>query len=124
VTNVALHGPGYSGNTPLSIRRQFPPGSDIARWHVYAMDWTSDGFAFSIDDEVFYRVPRAKVEQYGRWAYDTPKYLILNFALGGNYPRGVNHIDTPYPGLPDSTVNLIKANRVRMLVDWVRVTRN
>src|SRR4029079_601835 len=84
-TNVALHGPGYSGNTPLVSRRHFPEGTDITGWHVYSIEWRPDGFVFKVDDDEFYRVPKADVEKYGRWAYDNPKFLILNFALGGQY---------------------------------------
>lgn len=122
-TNVALHGPGYSGNTPLVARRPFPPPADATGWHVYAVEWTTTGFAFSVDGDVFYRVARAGVEKYGRWAYDTPKFLILNFAIGGQYPQSVNKVTTPYPGLPASTVDLLQAGEVEMLVDWVRVTQ-
>jgi beta-glucanase (GH16 family) len=122
-TNVALHGPGYSGNTPLVARRPFAATNDISGWHIYSMDWNADGFVFKVDDEPFYRVTKAMVEQYGRWAYDNPKFLIINFALGGQYPQSVNHATTPYPGLPAETVELIKARRARMLVDWVKVTR-
>jgi hypothetical protein len=50
--------------------------------------------------------------------------VILNFALGGAYPAAINKVTSPYPGLPDATVQLIKEDKVRMLVDWVRVTRN
>ncbi|HEY6509695.1 MAG TPA: glycoside hydrolase family 16 protein, partial [Vicinamibacterales bacterium] len=50
-TNSALHGPGYSGNTPLVSRRSFPAGQDITGWHVYSMDWSSSGFVFKVDDE-------------------------------------------------------------------------
>ncbi len=122
-TNVALHGPGYSGNTPLVARRSFPAPADATGWHVYSVDWTTAGFVFSVDGDVCYRPTRADVEKYGRWAYDTPKFLILNFALGGQYPQGVNKVAAPYPGLPQSTVDLLKTGNVRMLVDWVRVTR-
>jgi beta-glucanase (GH16 family) len=121
-TNVALHGPGYSGDTPVVKRHRFSPPDDITRWHVYAMDWSPDGFVFKVDDEPFYEVPKTTVEQYGRWAYDNPKHLIVNLALGGQYPQGVNHAATPYPGLPAATVDLIKADRAIMLVDWIRVT--
>ena len=123
-TNVALHGPGYSGNTPFTARRPFPPANDITGWHVYTMDWTPTGFGFSIDGEVFYHPTREMVEKYGRWAYDTPKFLILNFALGGQYPQAVNHVTAPYPGLPAETVSLIKANGAMMIVDWVKVVRH
>jgi beta-glucanase (GH16 family) len=121
-TNVALHGPGYSGNTPLVSRRPFTAPDDVSNWHVYAVDWTPDGLTFTVDGQVFYEVPKTKVETYGRWAYDNPKYLIVNLAIGGQYPQSVNKATTPYPGLPASTVDLIKADKAVMLVDWIRVT--
>jgi beta-glucanase (GH16 family) len=123
-TSVALHGPGYSGSTPFSRRRTFPAGADITGWHVYSMNWTSEAFTFSVDDDVFYSTTRAAIETRGRWPYDEPKFLILNVALGGNYPQAVNHATSPYPGLPASTVDLIKSGGATMVVDWVRVTRN
>jgi Glycosyl hydrolases family 16 len=122
-TNVALHGPGYSGSTPFVARRPFPLANDITAWHVYSMSWTTDGFVFSVDGEPFYRPTRTMVEQRGRWAYDDPKFLIVNFAIGGNYPQSVNHAAAPYPGLPEATVELVKAGRARMLVDWIRVMK-
>lgn len=122
-TNVALHGPGYSGNTPLVSRQRFPRGDDIAGWHVYSMDWTADALVFKVDGAETYRVTRPTVERYGRWAYDNPKFLIVNLALGGQYPQAVNGVVKPYAGLPQSTVDLIAADRAMMVVDWVRVTR-
>jgi len=121
--SVALHGPGYSGSTPLQKRHHFARGIDATRWHVYSVDWIRDGMTFKIDDELVYRVTRGAVEQYGPWSYDNPKYIILNVALGGSYPRALNRVDSPYVGIPQSTVDLIKAGRVRMLIDWVRVTK-
>jgi beta-glucanase (GH16 family) len=122
-TNFALHGPGYSGNTPLVSRQHFTHGGDITGWHIYSMDWTADSLVFNVDGYEEYRVPRTTVERYGRWAYDNPKFLILNMALGGQYPQSVNKVAEPYVGLPQSTVDLIKADQAVMVVDWVRVTR-
>ena len=122
-TNFALHGPGYSGNTPLVSRQHFTRGGDITGWHVYSMDWTTDTLVFKVDGAEEYRVTRATVEQYGRWAYDNPKFLIVNLALGGQYPQAVNKVAEPYVGLPQSTVDLIAADKALMVVDWVRVTR-
>jgi hypothetical protein len=67
-------------------------------------------------------VTRAMVERYGKWAFDNPKHLILNLALGGDYPASVNGATTPYRGLPDATVQAIKRDEVKILVDWVRIT--
>ena len=121
-TSVALHGPGYSGNTPLVMRSPFSGRDDAAGWHVYAVDWTPDSLVFKRDDREVYRVTRPMVETHGRWAFDNPKYLILNLALGGNYPKGVNGATTPYPGLPEATVRSIQKDEPQVLVDWVRVT--
>ena len=66
---------------------------------------------------------RAMVERHGRWAYDNPKFLIVNQAIGGAYPQAVNRVTSPYKGLPESTVDLIKDGKAAMLVDWVRVTK-
>ena len=122
-TSVALHGPRYSGETPLVNKLFLPRGRDATAWHVYAVDWRPDGFVFTVDDTVAYRATRAMVEHYGRWAYDNPKFLILNLALGGAYPRKTNAVASPYNGLPAETVDAIKAGHARVLVDWVRVTR-
>ena len=122
-TSAALHGPGYSGNTPLVLRQRFPAGGDATGWHVYAVSWGPDSLLFTVDAAPVYRVTRAQVERYGRWAFDNPKFLILNLALGGNYPAAVNAATRPYPGLPAPTVAQIERGEGTMLVDWVRVTR-
>lgn len=120
-TGVALHGPGYSGETPLVNKFFFEPGTDVTDWHEYAVEWTSEAIHFTIDGRLTYRVTRPMVEHYGKWTFDTPKYVILNFALGGAYPFKTNGKKTPYQGLPAATVDRIKAGGIAMEVDWVRV---
>jgi beta-glucanase (GH16 family) len=121
--NFALHGPNYSGANGLAKRKYFAAPDSITGWHVYSMRWTRDTLVFLVDDSEAYRMTRAMVERHGRWAYDTPKFLILNQALGGAYPEAVNGVASPYKGLPQSTVDLIKEGNAVMLVDWVRVTK-
>lgn len=119
----AMHGPGYFGDTPLTKRVFFPAGTDVTQWHVYSVDWTADSMVFKLDGKITYTVTKTMVERYGRWAFDNPKFIILNFALGGGYPGGVNKIKQPYFGISASTVNKIKAGQARVLVDWVLVTK-
>jgi beta-glucanase (GH16 family) len=121
--SFALHGPNYSAGKGLVQRRSFTPPADITGWHVYAVRWTKDALVFSVDEREAWRVTRAMVEQHGRWAYDNPKHLIVNQAIGGVYPQAVNEVTSPYKGLPQATVDLIKEGRAEMLVDWIRVTR-
>jgi beta-glucanase (GH16 family) len=119
----ALHGPGYFGNTPLAYRAFFPAGIDVTQWHVYSVDWTHDNLIFKVDGKVTYSVTRTMVEKYGRWAFDNPKFIILNFALGGGYPQGVNKVKVPYFGISTVSVSKIKTGQAKVFVDWVLVTK-
>ena len=120
---VALHGPGYSGETPIVNKYFFPDGEDVTSWHVYAVEWTADSIEFFVDDRLIYRVTRPMVDHYGEWRFDTPKYLILNLAIGGAYPAKTNGIEEPYYGLPEATAAYIVENGATIQVDWVRVTQ-
>ena len=118
----AVHGPGYSGDTPIVNRFTLPTGSDATAWHVYSVDWSEREMIFKVDDHEVYRATKAMIEKHGDWAFDNPKFVIVNFALGGTYPQDVNKVHEPYPGIPQSTVDLIRAEKAVYLVDWIRVT--
>ena len=120
----ALHGPKYFGNTPLAYRYFLPKHENVDQWHIYSVDWAADKLVFKTDGVVTYTVTKAMVEKYGRWAFDNPKFIILNFALGGGYPGGVNKVTIPYYGISQATVDKIKAGKAKVLIDWVLVTKN
>lgn len=121
--SAALHGPGYFGETPIVNKVFLKPGNDVNQWHVYTVDWDKNALLFKVDGVLYYRVTRPMIENYGKWAFDNPKFLILNLALGGGYPAKTNGIKFPYYGIPESTVNQIKAGKAKVLVDWVKITR-
>ena len=120
-TGVALHGEGYSGETPLVNKYFFPPETDATQWHEYSAEWTPDEVLFKVDGRLTYRATRVMADHYGTWSFDNPKHLILNFALGGAYPYKTNGIEEPYNRLPAVTVDRIKQGDITMYVDWVRV---
>jgi beta-glucanase (GH16 family) len=122
--SAAVHGPGYSGETPFVNRKYFNDNNDVTQWHTYAVDWTPDMLLFKYDGVTMFRVNRQMAEHYGKWSFNNQKFLILNYALGGAYPVKLNGVKTPYYGMPSSTVDLIKNNQSKMLIDWVRVTKN
>lgn len=119
----ALHGPNYFGNTPL-VHREIFKGTDVTQWHVYTVDWTPNSLTFKVDGKITYTVTKQMVEKYGRWAFDNPKFIIVNFALGGGYPNAINKITSPYYGLSQSSVDKIKAGKAKVYVDWILVTKN
>ncbi|MGC8750414.1 glycoside hydrolase family 16 protein [Hydrotalea sp.] len=122
-SSAAIHGPGYSGETPFVQRYYYPKNNHATQWHIYAVNWTPDSMVFEYDGKPMYTVTKAMTTKYGPWAFSNKKYLILNFALGGNYPAGVNKVKQPYLGLPEKTVKLIQQKQAKMLVDWVKVTQ-
>lgn len=119
----AVHGPNYFGDTPFTYRAFFPEGTNAEQWHIYGVDWAPDRLTFMLDGKVTYTVTKAMAEHYGPWAFDNAKFIILNFALGGGYPQGQNKAISPYYGIPQTTVNLVKSGQAKVLVDWVLVTR-
>lgn len=121
--SAAVHGKGYSGETPFVDRLYFPAHNDVTNWHIYAVTWTPDSLLFTYDDVPMFRVTRPMVEHFGKWAFDNNKFLILNFALGGAFPVKLNGVKKPYFGLPAATVERIKNNESRMLVDWVKIIK-
>lgn len=121
--NAAVHGEGYSGDAGLVNRLYFPDSMDVTQWHTYSVDWTPDAMIFSYDGKPMFRVTKTMTEFFGKWAFDNPKYLILNFAVGGVYPFKINGITAPYYGLSASTLDQIKKGECKMWVDWVKVTK-
>lgn len=123
--NAAVHGPGYSGETPFVNRKYFQTTNDVTHWHIYAVEWTPTEMVFKYDNETIFRVTKKMVNHYGQWVFDTPKHLILNLAVGGIFPVKINGIKGPGQryGLPETTADLIKQNKVTMMVDWVKISQ-
>nr|WP_285627520.1 discoidin domain-containing protein [Kineosporia sp. NBRC 101677] len=102
-----LHAPAYYGGggygQPFTV-----PGSDFANdFHTYAVDWDATHMTFSVDGKAFFTADKETVETTrGPWVYDHPFYLILNNAVGGEWP-----------GAPDASTRFPQ----KMLIDYVRV---
>jgi len=121
--SAAVHGPGYSGETPFVNRLYLPKNNDATQWHTYAVDWTPESLVFKYDGVTMFRVTKTMAEHYGKWVFTDKQYLILNFAVGGIYPFKINGIKKPYYGLSQKSLDLIKAGKAHMMVDWVKVTK-
>lgn len=104
-THGALHGPGYSGNTPFMGTHNLGEYVNV-NYHVYAVEWDANGIRWFRDNIQFYSVTRTQIQGYGNWVFDSPFFLLLNVAVGGNWP-----------GSPDAGSVFPQ----RMYVDYVRV---
>jgi beta-glucanase (GH16 family) len=103
-----LHGPGYSGATPLTGTYTLPGNVHVgADFHRFAAEWEPGVIRFYIDDTLFETWSADKIPGK-HWAFDHPFYLLLDLAVGGNWP-GAPDEHTVFPS--------------QMLVDYVRVYR-
>ena len=106
ISSSAVHGPGYSGNTPFAHRQKLDAGSFSDDFHTFAVEWDSLHVQFFVDGIAHYAVTREAVERYGKSILDQPFFLILNLAVGGHFD-GDPQSDAIFPAT--------------MLVDYVRV---
>ncbi|MAT54007.1 MAG: glycosyl hydrolase family 16 [Saprospirales bacterium] len=95
-----LDGEGHhyvSGNYDL-------PASRFAdQFHVFSLLWDDQGLTWLVDDQPYHRLTK---EDFGSQnPFNNPFYLIMNIAVGGNWP-----------GNPDETTTFPQ----QMVVDYVR----
>ena len=85
-----LHGPGYSGNESIT-GTYAPGGAPLADdYHLYAVEWEPDKIRFYLDDHLYFTVTPAKLPVRKPWVFDHPFYLLLNVAVGGDWPGAPN----------------------------------
>ena len=109
----SVHGPNFTG-TNLGTPYYFPAGQTAAQWHTYGMIWSKGSVAYYVDDPtkpyVTYTPSSIASLSGSSWPFDNgPNFIIMNLAIGGDYPGPPNNA-TPFPS--------------DMLVDYVRIYTN
>ena len=102
----SMHGPGYSGNTPLTAIYSLPNGAFADDFHVFSVEWEPSAVRFYVDGNLYLTEQPANLPAGTRWVFDHPFFILLNVAVGGNFP-----------GSPDASSTYPQT----MLVDYVRV---
>ena len=112
----SVHGTGFTGSTGLGTVYNFPAGQTAAGWHTYGMIWKPGSVAYYVDTPsspyVTYTNPASLTGLAGAvWPFDSGNsaFIILNFAVGGDWPGNPN-ASTVFPA--------------SLLVDYVRVYAN
>ena len=87
IVHGTVHGPGYSGKLAISAQYVLPDAPALSNdFHIYAADWTPHRIEFSIDDHVYATVNPESLPPNAKWVFDHPFFVILNLAVGGNWP--------------------------------------
>ena len=98
----SLHAPNYN---PTATYNPTPGLAEA--FHTYAVEWDESSISFLVDDHVYEtHTPSDAAQSGGTWAFTQPNYIIVNLAVGGNWPGNPNG-STTFPQ--------------KLLIDWVRV---
>ncbi|GAA4902336.1 beta-glucanase (GH16 family) [Stackebrandtia albiflava] len=100
-----LHGPGYSGGNASGGSYTLPDGRQFADgFHTFTVDWSPNLIRWYVDGIQYSQKTPADVT--GEWVFDHPFFMIMNVAVGGNWP-----------GSPDGSTQFPQT----LVVDYVRV---
>ena len=106
--NGSLHMPaaGTSNDDDLTGTYTLPGNAKLGDdFHTYAIEWSAAAIKFYVDDNL-YETQTPSTATGRTWKFDHPFFMLLNVAVGGQWP-----------GAPDSTTTFPQT----MKVDWVRV---
>ena len=107
IVHGTIHGPGYSGAGGIGNLYALPQGQRFAdEFHVFAVEWEPHAIRFYVDDNLYATRTPAELPPGKKWVYDHPFFLLINLAVGGDWP-----------GNPDASTVFPQT----MLVDYVRV---
>ncbi len=102
-------GPGPMGNRDTwTASTSGPAGTDLSTgFHNYWVTREPGLIMIGVDGYVRGVYTRSSLPAGAQWVFDAPSYVVLNVAVGGNWPGPPNN-STPFPAT--------------MLVDWVSYT--
>ena len=77
-----IHGPGYNGGGSFSGIYDF--GQPVYDgYHTFTVEWEPNLITWYVDGIQYHQATPADVP--GPWVFDKPFFLLLNFAIGGNF---------------------------------------
>ena len=99
-----IHGPGYNGGGSFSNIYDFSPDRVDATYHTFTVEWEPNLITWYVDGIQYHQAKPSDVP--GPWVFEKPFFLLLNFAIGGNFGGAIDP-NNDYPQ--------------EYLVDYVRV---
>ncbi len=107
-----IHGPGYSGaegkSKPFKLTSTPSFHDDF---HTFAIEWSESEVLWFIDGQQYHRVTPDDLKP-SEWVFNTPFFMILNLAVGGNWP-----------GNPDDKTTLPQDYSIDYVRVYERATR-
>jgi beta-glucanase (GH16 family) len=106
ITHGTIHGPGYSAAAGPTAFYTLPGGAKLSDdFHVFAVEWETNAIRWYVDGALYSTKTPADIKG-NTWVFDHPFFIILNLAVGGEWP-----------GAPDGTTVFPQ----KMRIDYVHV---
>ncbi len=123
LNSIHFGSPGTEARQLITHVHPLPDGSTVANWHVYAVEWEPGEIRFYVDEvhtsscthwwscsvtKDGQGVVARRAADLNPWPapFDQPFFLVMNVAVGGNFP-GAPNAQTQFPA--------------ELAVDYVRV---
>lgn len=90
--HFTIHTEAYNHKIGTQIGANTIIANSNQDFHTYALEWSEDSLKFFVDNQIHFTVKRNAGDDYKKWPFDKPFYLILNVAVGGTW-GGANGID-------------------------------
>ncbi len=83
-----IHGPGYSGGA--SFGNTFDFGEPVYNdYHTFTVEWEPELIKWYVDGILYHSATPADVAP-NEWVFEKPFFLLLNFAIGGNFGGSID----------------------------------
>lgn len=101
-----VHTAAYNHIKGTHVGKEIHIKNPYDSFHVFAIEWTEKQIEFFLDDTLYFSF-RNEYKTKAEWPFDSPFFIILNLAVGGN-PGGIKGLDeSAFPAV--------------FLIDYVRV---
>ncbi|MHA6529878.1 RICIN domain-containing protein [Paenibacillus sp. BAC0078] len=101
------HGTGYSGSGGIGKPYTLPNGQQFKdAFHVFSIEWEPTQIRWYVDGNLYHTFNKSSLSSGQTWVFDHPFFIIMNLAVGGEWP-----------GYPDASTTFPQT----MMVDYVRV---
>jgi len=107
IIHGTLHGPSYSDGAGIGSAYTLPGSQRFADdFHVFAVEWEANVIRFYVDNNLYATRTPPELPSGANWVFAKPFFIILNVAVGGDWP-----------GNPDASTVFPET----LVVDYVRV---
>jgi beta-glucanase (GH16 family) len=83
----SLHSVGFSGTASSTLPNN---AAFSGVYHVFAIDWYPGEIVWSVDGVVYEVQLQSSVPAGGTWPFNANFFILLNLAIGGNWPGSPN----------------------------------